>query len=85
MFFCFQGWLDIKRIPTCIRLRASSYSYDMFRSTAYNFQMCVPRITYCHTHRRYKYFYYEWYIPPDMVGGMNWDIYFYGPPSLFWQ
>ncbi|KAL0901369.1 hypothetical protein ABMA27_006646 [Loxostege sticticalis] len=80
-----RGWIEALRIPTCIFLRAMSYEYDLFRSTAYNFQICVPRITYCHSRKRWKYFYYEWYIPMDMVGGMDWDIYFYGPPNLTWQ
>ncbi|XP_052759070.1 uncharacterized protein LOC113518544 [Galleria mellonella] len=80
-----RGWIDIIRIPICIILRATSYETDMFRSTAYNFQMCVPRITYCHSKRRFKYHYYEWYLPYNMVGGMNWDLYFYGSPSKEWQ
>ncbi|XP_035453058.1 uncharacterized protein LOC118278093 [Spodoptera frugiperda] len=80
-----RGWLDLIRIPTCIILRGYGHEADLYRSTTYNFQMCVPRITYCHTHRRFKYYYYEWYIPLDMSGGMNWDIYFYGPPTAEWQ
>ncbi|XP_026739292.1 uncharacterized protein LOC113502112 [Trichoplusia ni] len=80
-----RGWLDLKRIPTCIILRSTAYAYDLLRSTTYNFQFCVPRITYCHTHKRHKYYYYEWYLPMDVVGGMNWDIYFYGPPNVEWQ
>lgn len=74
------------RIPTCIILRGTAYEEDTFRSTSYPFQMCVPRITYCHTQKRFKYYYYEWYIPNDkFIGGMNWDIIFYGPPNLTWQ
>ncbi|XP_038207733.1 uncharacterized protein LOC119829335 [Zerene cesonia] len=80
-----RGWLKIIRMPTCIILRATSYEEDLFRSTTYNFQICVPRITYCHSKHRYKYFYYEWYLPLDYIGGMNWDLYFYGPPNLVWQ
>ncbi|XP_063823008.1 uncharacterized protein LOC135072911 [Ostrinia nubilalis] len=80
-----RGWIETLRIPVCILLRAMSYEYDLFRSTAYNFQICVPRITYCHSRRRFKYFYYEWYIPMDMIGGMDWDIYFYGPSTQIWQ
>ncbi|XP_059051078.1 uncharacterized protein LOC131845931 [Achroia grisella] len=80
-----RGWIEVIRIPTCILLRATSYENDMFRSTAFNFQMCVPRITYCHSMKRYKYHYYEWYLPYDMVGGMNWDLYFFGSPSKEWQ
>ncbi|PZC78418.1 hypothetical protein B5X24_HaOG202162 [Helicoverpa armigera] len=79
-----RGWIDVPRIPTCILLRGTGFEDDMFRSTTYNFQMCVPRITYCHTHHRFKYHYYEWYLPPDVFGGMNWDIYFFGPPTLDW-
>ncbi|XP_041975771.1 uncharacterized protein LOC121730698 [Aricia agestis] len=80
-----REWLKIPRIPTCIVLRARSFEEDLFRSTAYNFQMCVPRIVYCHSRKRFKYFFYEWYIPTDMVGGMDWDIYFYGPIAMDWQ
>ncbi|KAI8438706.1 hypothetical protein MSG28_011119 [Choristoneura fumiferana] len=80
-----RGWVDVPRIPTCIVLRATSHPEDMLRSTSHNFQMCVPRITYCHSHERIKYYYFEWYLPEDMEGGMNWDIYFYGPPSLYWE
>ncbi|RVE48146.1 hypothetical protein evm_007206 [Chilo suppressalis] len=80
-----RGWIEVLRIPTCIILRANSHEYDLMRSSAYNFQFCVPRITYSHSQKRYKYFYYEWYIPEDMVGGMDWDIYFYGPSNIDWQ
>ncbi|XP_032526757.1 uncharacterized protein LOC116777359 [Danaus plexippus] len=80
-----REWLNIRRIPTCIVLRATSFEIDMFRSTAYAFQICIPRITYCHSQKRFKYFYYEWYIPKEMIGGMNWDIYFYGPEGVVYQ
>ncbi|CAB3258807.1 unnamed protein product [Arctia plantaginis] len=79
-----RGWLDINRIPTCIILKAYSFTRDLLRDTTENFQICVPRITYCHTHKRYKYYYYEWHIPYFYKGGMNWDLYFYGPPSREW-
>lgn len=82
--YFFQGWLLIRRIPTCIFMRGKSYDFDMLRTTTYNFQLCVPRITYCHSHQRFKFFYYEWYIPKDYNGGMDWDIYFFGPESLKW-
>ncbi|KAJ0182412.1 hypothetical protein K1T71_001781 [Dendrolimus kikuchii] len=80
-----RGWIDVPRIPTCMILRGTTYQEHLFRATAYNFQMCVPRITYCHTGHRFRYYYYEWYIPVDMEGGMNWDIFFYGPTELSWQ
>lgn len=71
-------------MPICIILRARSFEVDTFRSTAYKFQMCVPRIAYAHSQRRFVYYFYEWYIPYDLVGGMNWDITFYTPPTLKW-
>ncbi|XP_028041381.1 uncharacterized protein LOC114251356 [Bombyx mandarina] len=80
-----RGWIEVLRIPTCIILRAVANQEDTFRSTSYPFQICVPRITYCHSQNRFKYFYYEWYIPTEYIGGMDWDIYFYGPPNLEWQ
>ncbi|KAG6462333.1 hypothetical protein O3G_MSEX013199 [Manduca sexta] len=64
-----RGWIDIMRIPTCIILRATSHTEDTFRSTSYPFQICVPRITYCHSQKRFKYHYYEWYIPNELYIG----------------
>ncbi|XP_013183213.1 uncharacterized protein LOC106129258 [Amyelois transitella] len=80
-----RGWIDVKRIPTCIVLRGYAPNEHLFRSTSYNFQMCAPRISYCHSKRQFRYYYYEWYIPSNYKGGMDWDILFYGPPSLVWQ
>ncbi|CAB3258806.1 unnamed protein product [Arctia plantaginis] len=79
-----RGWLDIRRIPICVILRARSFYYDQLRSTSFPFQFCVPRIAYCHSHKRYRYYYYEWYIPYNFDGGMEWDLYFYGSPSMTW-
>ncbi|XP_049868139.1 uncharacterized protein LOC126368286 [Pectinophora gossypiella] len=80
-----RGWIQVPQIPTCIRLRALAYEEDTFRSTAYPFQMCVPRITYCHQQIKFAFYYYEWYIPEFMEGGMNWDIFFFGPEKLYYM
>ncbi|XP_063549100.1 uncharacterized protein LOC134756201 [Cydia strobilella] len=79
-----RAWIPVPRIPTCIILRATSSLDDLFRYTSYNFQVCVPRITYCHSHTRYKYHFLEWYIPKNFTGGMDWDVYFFGPRSMQW-
>nr|XP_053609750.1 uncharacterized protein LOC128674839 [Plodia interpunctella] len=81
-----RGWIDVLRIPTCILLRGYSAREHTFRATLHSFQMCVPRISYCHSKKQFKLYYYEWYIPvEDYQGGMEWDLIFYGPPSIAWQ
>ncbi|XP_013134871.1 PREDICTED: uncharacterized protein LOC106100547 [Papilio polytes] len=80
-----RDWLfDTWRIPTCIILRASSYESNAFRLTYYNFEICVPRVTFCYDKKRWNYYYYEWYIPKGITYGSDWDIYFYGPNKSDW-
>lgn len=85
VYISFQDWLfDTWRIPTCIILRASSYESNAFRLTYYNFEICVPRVTFCYDKKRWNYYYYEWYIPKGITYGSDWDIYFYGPNKSDW-
>lgn len=56
----------------------------MFRTTAYKFQMCTPVITFIYAQDRYRYFYYEWFLPDETLTGVEWDLYFYGPPEKEW-
>ncbi|CAH0592525.1 unnamed protein product [Chrysodeixis includens] len=82
-----RGWLNIERMPSCIVLRGSSIDndpVDIARGTAHSFQFCIPRVTFCHSQRRWRYFYYEWFVPYDLASNMDWDIYLYGPYGSEW-
>lgn len=74
----------MKHLPSCIVLRGTSFLEDTYRAIAFNFQICVARLTFIYSLKTWRYYYYEWYIPNDIPGTMNWDISFYGPDEEDW-